>query len=282
MLNAENDSYLRAFVTLRNPLTREQSVMRTSLIPGLLSTLKENIARGETDLKLFEWGNIFIAKDREALPEERLSFAAVMTGMYKNEGLHREIRHCDFYDLKGAFQVLFRSLGLRKTAYRRDQAEPWYHPGISCGIYEAGSPIGRLGQINPFTIDRFALKTRSVYLCEIDVAALAKKMGEEPIQFAAYSRFPAVIRDLSIVLDSQIESAWIYEIIEREGGKLVESIEIFDLYKGDKIGPSKRAISFRICYRSKESTLNGKSVNRLHEKVINRVLKETGGKLREA
>lgn len=280
-LGAGQDSSIRSFVTLQNPLSREQSVMRTSLVPGLLETVKENISHGETDLKLFEWGNIFIGKDPHSQPEERLFLSAVMTGRYHRDELHRAVRKVDFYDIKGAVEVLLQSLGLPGAEYKRHEPEPWYHPGVSCRIYEAGTCIGSLGQVHPDVLQRFDVKAGEAYVFEIDIEALLEKQREQPVQFRPYSRFPAVVRDLSIVVDKTTEAARIRNIIEREGGKLVESVDIFDLYEGEKIAPAEKAVSFRICYRSRESTLDGKQVNRLHDKVINRIMKETGGRLRE-
>lgn len=280
-LGAGKESPIRSFVTLQNPLTTEQSVMRTSLVPGLLETVKENIYHGETDLKMFEWGNIFIARDPDSLPLERLFLSAIMTGRYHRDGLHSEARQVDFYDMKGAVEVLLRSLGLSRTEFKRHTPEPWYHPGFSCRIYESGSCIGILGRVHSDVMERFDVKAGEAYLSEIDVEALMEKRREQPVQFMPYSRFPAVLRDLSIIVDKRTESARIRDIIEKEGGELVESVKIFDLYEGEKIEPRKKAVSFRICYRSRQSTLDGKQVNRLHEKVINRIMRETGGKLRE-
>lgn len=280
-LGAGKDSYIRSFVTLQNPLTIEQSVMRTSLIPGLLETVKTNIAHGGTDLKLFEWGNVFIGKGSRSLPLEKPFLSAIMIGNYHDDGLHNEERRTDFYDMKGAVEVLLRSLGLSNSLFKRHEPEPWYHPGVSCRIYISDSCIGSLGRINPKVLEKFDVKAENVYLFEMDIEALLEKRQAQPVEFTPYSRFPAVMRDLSIVVDKKTESARIRDIIEEGGGELVESVKIFDLYEGEKIESSKKAVSFRICYRSKESTLDGKRVNRLHEKVIDRVMKETGGKLRE-
>ena len=122
---------------------------------------------------------------------------------------------------------------------------------------------------------------QTVHLFEIDIGALLEEIQKRSLKFKPFTKFPAVIRDLSIVVDRKVESARIRDIIEREGGELVESINIFDHYEGEKIDPSKKAISYRICYRSKEKTLDGKLVNQLHEAVINRIREETGGTLRE-
>ena len=204
-----------------------------------------------------------------------------MTGRYKHEGWYNETRNVDFYDIKGVIEVLLRSLGLKRVTFKSGNPSPGYHSEISCDVLISDSPIGNLGQADPVVMERYDIKTDNAFLFEIDIENLLERIKEESIKFEPFSRFPAVIRDLSIIVDREIESVLIQDIIEREGGELVESVNIFDLYEGKKMDPLKKAISFRISYRSKEGTLDGKMVNRLHEDIISRIMKEAGGKLRE-
>ena len=278
-LGAKSDSHLRAFVKIQNPLTIDQSVMRTSLVPGLLSVMKDNIAYGEKDLKLFEWGNIFIGNGSEGLPHEKILLAGIMTGFYRPKEWYDEARGVDFYDIKGAVELLLRSLGVKDVAFIKDKPETGYHPEFSCRIRVSGSYVGTLGRIDPVVIERYDIKTEGAYLFEIDIDALLEDIGNPSIKFEPFANYPAVIRDLSIIVDRKTESILIYDIIKREGKGLVESIKIFDLYEGEKMGPSKKTLSFRICYRSREGTLDGDIVNRLHETIIDRIREETGGTL---
>ncbi|MFC1533905.1 phenylalanine--tRNA ligase subunit beta [Thermodesulfobacteriota bacterium] len=281
LLGAGSNSYLRSYVYLQNPLSIDQSVMRTSMVPGLLATIKENIAHGEEDLKLFEWGNIFMRNDSGELPYEKLFLTAIMTGLNKPESWHSKTESVNFYDIKGAVESLLRALGLRRVMFKRHRPEHAYHPENFCRIYISDSCIGCLGQINPDVMERSDVKAKDAYLFEMDIEALLEKVRNEPIRFEPFSRFPAVFRDLSIILDRKAESGLIQDIIERGGGELVESINTLDLYEGGKMDLSKKAISFRICYRSKDSTLDGKMVNRLHNSIIDRIREETGGRLKE-
>ncbi len=130
-------------------------------------------------------------------------------------------------------------------------------------------------------LQRFGVDAESVYLLELDGRILLEQITVEK-RFEPLAKFPAVLRDISIVVKRQIPSASIGQIIQREGGDLVESVTLFDVYDGGKIAPSEKALAFRISYRSKEGTLDGKDVNRLHEAIIDRIGKETGGRLREA
>jgi phenylalanyl-tRNA synthetase beta chain len=280
LLGAKGDNLLKSFVKLQNPLTIEQSVMRTSMLPGLLATVKENIAHGETDLKLFEWGKTFINSRSGELPHEKLSLAGIMTGLYNPKEWHSKARVVDFSDIKGAVEVLLRSLNIKDAAFKR-QAEPGYRAGLSCSISFLESHIGNLGEVAPEVVKGYDLKAENVYIFEIDIEALLERLGEGSIKFEPFSNYPAVIRDLSIIVDKKTDSDLIRDIIKNQGEGMVESIRIFDLYEGEKIGPSKKAISFRIFYRSKEATLDGDLVNRLHESIIDRIREETGGTLSE-
>jgi len=278
-LGAKMDSHLRSFVKIQNPLTIDQSVMRTSLLPGLLSVMKDNIAYGEKDLKLFEWGKIFIENGSDGLPYEKLSLAGIVTGLYRPKEWYDEERGVDFYDIKGAVELLLRALGLKDVAFMKEKPVNVYDPEFSCRISVSGSYVGSLGRIDPVVIERYDIKTEAAYLFEIDIEALLETIGNLSIKFEPFTNYPAVIRDLSIIADQKTESALIYDIIKREGKGLVESVKLFDLYEGEKMRPSKKTLSFRICYRSGEGTLDGDIVNRLHETIINRIREETGGTL---
>ncbi|MBW2609019.1 MAG: phenylalanine--tRNA ligase subunit beta [Deltaproteobacteria bacterium] len=281
ILGAESESPLRSFVNLQNPLTIDQSVMRTSLIPGLLSVVKNNITHGETDLKLFEWGKIFLHSDAGELPDEKVFLAAIMTGLYKRKEWYNKDRDTDFYDIKGTVEVLLKGLGLREIELKRDKVLPGYHPEVSCGIYISDSHIGNVGQVSPDVMEGYDVKAESAYLFDLDIEALLEKIQEESVRFEPFAKFPAVFRDISLITDRKTESIRIRDIVESEGADLVESVNLFDLYEGEKMDHSKKALSFRICYRSKEGTLDGKVVNQLHETIINRIMEETGAILRE-
>jgi phenylalanyl-tRNA synthetase beta chain len=138
-----------------------------------------------------------------------------------------------------------------------------------------------MGRVTKEALQRFGLETESVYLLEIDGRVLLERITDEK-RFEPLPKFPPVLRDVSIVVKRTIKSASVSDIIKREGGALVESVTLFDVYEGGKIPPSEKALAFRITYRSKEGTLDGGDVNRLHEAIVNRIGKETGGRLREA
>lgn len=279
-LGAEEGSPLRSFVKILNPLTVDQSVMRTSLVPGLLATVKTNILHDEKDLKLFEWGKVFIRKEGSDLPLEKNYLAALMTGLYCQKTWNSDERHVDFYDIKGALEALLKDIGLHGSVFQKETGISRYDPGVCSSISCSGSLIGHVGRVSPGVMADYDLADEDTYLFEIDIEALLKNVSGTK-EFSPFAKFPAVYRDISIIVQRQLESARIGEIIKQEGGELVESVQIFDVYEGKGIDPTEKAMAFSICYRSKHETLDGGEINRLHESVIEKIRKETGGRLRE-
>jgi phenylalanyl-tRNA synthetase beta chain len=129
-------------------------------------------------------------------------------------------------------------------------------------------------------MDAYDLESVIAYLFEMNIKTLLEQMPDRKV-FELYARFPAVFRDISLIVDRGVASAEVQEIIEREGGELIEAVDLYDLYEGGKIDASEKALTFRVCYRSKKGTLDGKEINRLHETVIEQIKQKTGGRLRE-
>lgn len=278
----EDSSPIRSIVTLKNPLTIEQSIMRTSLLPGMLRVIRENTARGEMDLKLFEWGKIFINKGSDQdLPIEKLSLIGAMTGLYQEKTWYNDARTVDFYDIKASVEVILEALSLKNVIFERTEPGPVLHALESCTIKIDNTNIGTLGKVNPKVIKGYDIKTDSILIFELDVDEILENTAGYSAKFEQFAKFPAVLRDLSIIIDRNIDSSPIIDIIKKSGGDLVESVNIFDLYEGEKLGSSKKAVSFRVCYRSKDGTLEGNQVNKIHERVIEKVRAETGGTLSE-
>ncbi|MDP6179855.1 MAG: phenylalanine--tRNA ligase subunit beta, partial [Desulfatiglandales bacterium] len=280
VLGAGEKSNLRSFVKLLNPLSVDQSVMRTSLVPGLLEAVKTNISHGEENLKLFELGKVFLQRDNDELPHEKPFLAAIMTGSFNPKEWYCEERSVDFYDIKGAVEVLLKALGRKGFLFQKVNNPPWYRPEISSGIYFSDSIVGNVGKISSEVLERYDLRTENAFLFELDIITLLEKIPEGK-DFEPFARFPAVFRDISLVIEGRMDSLRIQEIIKSEGGELVESVNLFDLYEGGNIDSSEKALALRICYRSKEGTLDGREINLLHEAIIDKIRQKAGGRLRE-
>ena len=186
----------------------------------------------------------------------------------------------DFYDTKGAVEALLTSLGLDGFLFKREHIPPHYDPEVSCQIRFGDAVIGYVGQILPEVLKAHDLESVTAYLFELQIRTLLEK-GPKRRVFEPYARFPAVFRDISLVVDRGVTSAEVQDIIESEGGELIEAVELYDLYEGGKIDSSEKALTFRICYRSKKGTLDGQETNRLHETIIDQIRQKTGGRLRE-
>jgi phenylalanyl-tRNA synthetase beta chain len=280
-LQAQEGSPLRSFVGLLNPLTVEQSVMRTTLIPGLLAALGTNFAHGERDLRCFEWGRLFFAQGSDRLPEERYALAAVMTGLASKKEWHTQERPVDFYDIKGALEGILEGLGVFPCSFQSEGTPPWYRTGASALVTCNGVVLGAVGELSMEVLKSFDVGEARVFVFELDGNLLGDHAFPKT-SFMPFARFPAAFRDVSLVVGKGIECARIQGIIEREGGDLVESVTLFDLYEGGRIGPGEKAFAFRICCRSKDTTLDGRDINNLFERIVEKVGKETGARLRES
>ena len=187
----------------------------------------------------------------------------------------------DLWISKGAVEALLKGLGLQDFIFQRDNAIlPGYDPEISSCIYSSGSFIGQIGRASFKTIEAYELQKENAYLFELDIEALLKNLPGIN-KFEPFAKFPPVYRDISIIVKRELESYEIMEAIKQEGGELIESVRVFDLYEGKKIDPSEKALAFRVCYRSKQGTLDGSEMNRLHESVIEKIRQKTGARLRE-
>ena len=280
LLVAGKKSPLRSFVSVLNPLTVDQSVMRTSLVPGLLETVRTNVVYGVKDLRLFESGKVFIHTKTDALPDEKPFLAAVMTGLMDQKEWYCEERNADFYDIKGIVETLLKTLGHRDVLFKRDDMPPYYTPESSARIFLSDRMIGHVGEVLPEVMAGSDLETLTAYLFELDISALLEQVPEA-VAFEPLPKYPAVFRDISLIVQRQVESAKIQQIAKREGGDLLESVHLYDLYEGGKIDRAEKAVTLRMCYRSREGTLEGKEINRLHEAIIKGIRREIGARLRE-
>jgi len=280
ILGAPQDSRLRSFVTLLNPLTVDQSVLRTSLIPGLMGAVKINMDHEQKGLMLFEWGKTFFRRADDELPSEEIHVAAVVIGRYLEKRWYQDERDCDYYDMKGAVEALLKGIGLHEIRFKREAGAPGYDSEAISGILCSDQPIGRLGKVSAGVMGAYGLKDKDAFLVELHVRPIMELLAGAR-RFRSFPRFPAVFRDLSLLVERQIESARLVEIIRKEGGDLLESVQVFDLYEGEKIHPSEKAIAFRISYRSAHETLEGEQINRLHGAIVEKIREETGGRMRE-
>jgi phenylalanyl-tRNA synthetase beta chain len=252
--------------------------MRTSLIPGLLSTVRLNTVRGQTDLRIFEWGKAYIQQTEE-LPDEKNVLAVLVTGLSARKTWHGKPREFDFYDIKGFAESILEDLGIPEPEYTRTGPKEGFDPQEFSRISSSGTGIGALGKVAKETLAGYELE-RSVYMLELDIDAILPLVTWVR-QFTPLAKYPAVRRDISVIVGRTFESAALMKIIKGMGKGLIESADIFDVYEGKQIDPSEKALAVRISYRSSKRTLTDDEVNTIHEEVIGEIRRQAGGRLRE-
>ncbi len=269
-LKVSEDDSLRKVITISNPLGEDYSIMRTSLVNGMLTSLSTNYNRRNKSANLFELANIYIPKalPLTELPDEKMTLSL---GFY-GEG--------DFFDLKGAVEEVFEKLGIKiPRDYVTENPISFLHPGRQARVLIKGGleEIAYLGEVHPSVAKNYGLGTK-VYYAQIDIDALYDLAGFEK-KYKEIPKYPAVTRDLSMVMSKEVKAADIVKIISKTGGKLIESVELFDVYEGERIGEGLKSLAYSIVFRDKERTLSDGDVNPLIDKIIEK-LKEKGIDLR--
>ncbi len=269
-------------VRLANPLSEERSVMRTSLLPGLLDDLRRSRRHQVSAVRLFELGPVF-APGPEQLPVERAIWAAILAG--PRQSWVKDDDGLDFYDGKGAVASVLESVfGLALDAALDDALEadaPFLHPRRRARLSAAGVTVGVLGEVHPAVADDWDLDVRPVY-AELDVAALEAAAEARGVpQAEELPRFPAVQRDLALVVEESRTAGEAVAAIRDAGKALVEGVELFDVYRGEPVPGGKKSLAFRLVYRDREATLTDKKVDKAHGKVVKAVEKALGAEVRK-
>jgi phenylalanyl-tRNA synthetase beta chain len=271
----ENDER-RHLVRIKNPLVEDQSVMRTTMVFGLLDAMKKNNNNGSLDLKMFEMGRVFINREEE-LPEEKNMLACLLTGVMSDNLWGNKV-NADFYDLKGCLENIFYDLKLTNCNYRSSISEPFLHPGKSCGIYIGELLAGYMGQMHPDILERMDLRN-CAYVFEINLDILANQVNNG-IHYKEISKFPAVTRDVAFLIPSEMETNYMIDIVLRQNEELLENMVIFDIYAGKGISEGMKSLGLRFSYRAPDRTLTDVEVNSIHDKIVQNTVGLTGAKIR--
>lgn len=262
----------RQTVAVLNPLAEDQSVMRSSLVPGLLETLRFNLAQQTRRLKIFEIGKVFRPRPGSDLPEEPEMIAGLWSGSRDPLSWHAKETPCDFYDLKGAVEGLLGALKLEAVEFTRTpEAQCHYtRPGHSGLILAGGRRIGSIGELHPQVRAAFDLK-QTGFLFELDAEALEALLSETRYRMRI-PKFPAVVRDITLIVERSREAREVLAAVGALNLERLESVQLFDVFSGGAVPADKRSLSFRLTYRSPEKTLEDSEVNDLHRFVTERLL----------
>lgn len=260
------DDLRHTAIRLANPLVEEQSVMRTSLLPGLLETISRNISFRSIDLKLFEMRRIYLPGLAGEMPSEPIFIVGAFTGLRERDGWNQVREPVDFYDVKGVIENLLEQLNIAGVKWEADVPEPFYHPGKSCSIRAGREVLGSMGEIHPTVQENFGLD-KPVYCFELDFEKLVQ-MSRQKRTVSAPSRFPDSSRDIAILAPDDLSADKIIDCVRGVKAREIENVEIFDLYRGAGIPDGFRSIAVRVRYRSYERTLTDEEIGALHTKII--------------
>lgn len=268
LLIPEGDE-LRKAIEISNPLGVDYSIMRTTPLNGMLTSLSTNYNHRNKDVRLYEMANVYLPESLPLtkLPEEKMMLAL---GMY-GKG--------DFFDMKGCVEAILDRLGITTGVTYEPKGEHSYlHPGRKADIMMDGEVLGYLGEVHTEVADNYNLGTKT-YVAVLDVAKLAEKANFD-IKYQGVAKFPAVTRDISLVMKKTVLAGQIEEVIRKSGGKLLEDYHLFDIYEGENVGKDEKSLAYSIRFRAKDRTLEDKDVSAVMDKILKK-LENLGVALRQ-
>ncbi|HEX9696930.1 MAG TPA: phenylalanine--tRNA ligase subunit beta [Actinomycetota bacterium] len=250
------DHAWRSVLHVTNPLSEDESILRPSLLPGLLLAARHNIARRLPSVALFEIGTAF-SPSREELPAESLQVAWILAGVAP-DGWHAPDRPLDFYDAKGAFESLADALGIRDVSARPAEGREPFHPGRLADLYAGSQLAGIVGELHPRVIEALDLPARTA----AGVADLRVLIGAaDAARDVPLPRFPSVGRDLAVVAADDVPAAEIAAAVAEAAGPLLASVVPFDVYRGDQVAAGHRSVAFALQFRDPDRTLTDAEVD---------------------
>ncbi|MDO5590112.1 MAG: phenylalanine--tRNA ligase subunit beta [Lachnospiraceae bacterium] len=251
------DSPLRRTVDIMNPLGEDYSIMRTTSLNGMLTSLATNYNRRNKNVRLYELGNVYLPKalPLTELPEERMQFTL---GMY-GDG--------DFFSMKGVVEEFFEKIGLhKKESYDPNAGKSFLHPGRQANIVYDGTVVGYLGEVHPDVADNYGIGTRA-YVAVIDMPEVVAKATFDR-KYTGIAKFPAVTRDISMVMPKEILVGQVEDVIEKKGGAYLDSYALFDIYEGEQIKSGYKSVAYSIVFRAKDKTLEEAEITSAMNKIL--------------
>ena len=268
-------------VELLNPLNADMSVMRQSIVPGLLRSVAYNQARGVRNIQLYEIGTVFAAAEGRKKAKERKKLAGVLAGSMRDAAWNAPAVPFDFFDAKGVLENLARELALPKVRFRALSADeaPQLQPGRAAEMMANGAVVGWVGEVHPLVADAFGAEP-PVVAFELDVAALVRACRPAR-DYVDVPTFPAVTVDQAFVVAEDVPHEKMVQVMTSAGGKLLESVALFDVYRdAERVGAGKKSMAYSLVYRAPDRTLTSEEVERAHGKLVSKVEKATGAEIR--
>ncbi len=269
-------------VELLNPMNADQSIMRQSIVPGLLKSVAYNQSHGVKNVQLYEIGTVFSTSEGRKNPKERTKVAGVLAGAMRDAGWNAAPAPFDFFDGKGVLESLARELALSKVRFRALEATaaPHLQPGRAAEMLSGGTVIGWVGELHPLAVDAFEA-TAPVVAFELDFNALDK--ATQPARpYVDVPMFPSVDVDQAFVVDEAVTHEKLCQVMGSAGGKLLEGVRLFDVYRDDeRVGKGRKSMAYALTYRAPDRTLTSAEVEKAHERLVKKVCGATGATVRE-
>lgn len=264
----ESTSPLRRCVKITNPLGEDTSVMRTTTISSVLEILAHNYNHRNEKAGLFEIDKIYIPNDDDSkLPDEP---EMISIGMYGDD--------IDFYSLKGICEKLFENMYIDNVKYKAVKNNTSFHPGRSANVLIDGNNIGIIGEIHPDVLSNFDIGT-VCYVAELNFTEMVKFISSER-KYKGLPKFPAVTRDIAMLVNEDIPVAEIEEVIKESSGKLLTNIKLFDIYKGKQIPDGKKSVAYSVVFRANDRTLTDDEINKIFDKILKNLEDKLNAQLR--
>ncbi len=253
-----SDDKLRETVTISNPLGEDYSIMRTLPLNGILTSLSTNYNRRNKNVRLYELGTVYLPKALPVteLPDERVQFTLGMYGVG------------DFFDLKGVVEEYLEKVGMKKlVSYDPKAGKTFLHPGRQANIIYDGVIIGYLGEVHPEVLDNYDIGEKA-YVAVLDMPEIISRASFD-VKYEGIAKYPAVTRDISMLMKKDILAGEVEAVIRKNGGAILESYHLFDVYEGAQIAAGHKSMAYSITFRAKDRTLEEKDVTEVMTKILN-------------
>lgn len=266
LINIDESDPRNNFIKITNPLGEENSVMRTTMLSTTLEVLQTNYNKRNADAALFEIGKLYIPCEGQELPCEP---SVVSIGMYGDY---------DFYALKGIVEKMLSDIGIAKVRFDADKENPSFHPGRCAKLYIKDKCIGTIGQIHPRVSKNYKINTE-IYMAELCLETISEFATFDK-KYKALPKFPATDRDIAIVVDESVNVGSIADIVEKQNSAIIESYELFDVYRGSQLGENKKSVAYSIKFRANDRTLTDDEVNAVMDNILAALKNELNAELR--
>ena len=259
-------------ITLQNPLSDEYKLMRPTTVPSMMQILSTNNNKKNKQVKLFDLSRSYKnVKQEVENGEVPLQEEILTVGMYGED--------VDFYSLKGVIENILESINIAHYDVQKETKNASYHPGRCANLKVGIDVIGTLGEVHPEVLDNYDIKKRA-YLAEINVTKLVK-YSKANKKYVEVPKFPAVERDIAMLVDEKVEVGQIEKIVTKKAKKLLESMQLFDIYRDEKLGENKKSVAYALIFRDKNKTLSDEEINTVMNEIISELEKTLGAELRK-